>query len=151
MTGFVRQTEKIVHMTCSLALPAITTIVPITGLELAIAAFVLTLAIMVSTWLLYAEAMRLRRLHKSGGAGLYHYPWAVIVLGVGLPFDALANVVVGAYWCELPRWSNGEWLLTTRLDRWARSSEKPTRAAWAQKVCRLLNRHDANHCFAGDQ
>lgn len=105
----------------------------------------------LTTWILYVEAMRLKRIRDAGGVKLWHYPWAVVVLGVGLPVDFLLNVVVGAYWREAPKWGDKEWLLTARLDRWARAEDYPARRQFARRVCKLLNKHDEDHCFDGSK
>lgn len=108
-----------------------------------------SLLLLLATWWLYAEAMRLKRLRDRGDIKLWHYPWAVVILGIGLTLDAVANLIVGAYWREAPRWGDGEILLTARLERWAHDDSNPERQAFAWRVCKKLNKHDYRHCFDG--
>ena len=141
----MRQVLKIVELTAAMVLPVALIFAPASpaGAALVSAA---TFALAIATFLLYAEAMRLKQLRDDGELSLWHYPWAVVVLGIGLPFDAALNVVAGAYWREWPRWRSGEILLTSRLQRWVRDESYPARRAWAQRVCAILNKHDDGHC-----
>jgi len=115
------------------------------------AVIAITAAIAAITFGLYVAAMRLKTKRDRGELKLFHYPWAVIVLGIGFPFDFVINILVGLAGGELPRWQDDEWLLTARLDRWARDAEHPRRAGFAQRMCKLLNKHDEDHCYAGGE
>ena len=139
----MRGTLKIVELTAAMTLPVAAIFAPASPTAAAITV-VATFALAIATFFLYAEAMRLKDLRDDGELSLWHYPWAVIVLGVGLPFDAALNVVAGAYWREWPRW--GEILLTARLQRWVDDEAYPARRDWARKLCAILNKHDDGHC-----
>ena len=149
MNNFLRQTAKLLVLVIAAAIPGTLALVPVIGWDVVWLLLLWTVALSGLTWVFYVEAMRLKRLRDRGELELWHYPWALIVLGIGLPSDAALNVVVGAWWREAPKWRNGEILLTARLDRWARDDDAPTRQQWAQRVCRKLNKHDEGHCFAG--
>lgn len=149
----LRDAYKLLTLFLTIAFPAFAALVPLTGLELAGSALAWSVILLALTFTLYAEAMRLKTLRKKKEVELWHYPWAFVVLGVGLPLDALSNVVVGAVWREFPRWGDGEWLLTARLDRWARDDEHPSRRDWARRVCVRLSRYDpaGEHCYTGSE
>ncbi|WP_155986827.1 hypothetical protein [Thioalkalivibrio sp. ALE12] len=139
----MRGTLKIAELTAAMALPVALIFAPASPMAAAITVAA-TFFLAIATYRLYAEAMRLKDLRDKNQLSLWHYPWAVVVLGIGLPFDAALNVVAGLYWRERPRW--GEILLTTRLQRWVKDAAHPARQAWAQAVCAELNRHDEGHC-----
>lgn len=139
---------KLLAITSGLVWPATTMLATIDG-RFAIITAAATIGLTLATWVLYVEAMRLKRLRDEGELALWHYPWALVVLPVGLTADFLLNVVVGLYWKEAPRWGDSEWLLTHRLDRWARDPSESDRRNFAWRVCRLLNKHDERHCFDG--
>ena len=144
----IKQTLKLLELMLVASLP-VTITLAFTSVEFAFISLGISIAVALITWLLYTEAMRLKRKWDRENLKLWHYPWAVVVLGIGLPFDALLNVIVGAYWKELPQWQDKEILLTARLDRWAHDDNNPRRQKWAQNVCKKLNKHDENHCFSG--
>lgn len=144
----VKQTLKLLELMLVAALP-VTVPMAFTSPEFAFASLGIGVAVALITFFLYAEAMRLKRKRDRENLKLWHYPWAVVVLGIGLPFDALLNMIVGFYWKELPQWQDKEILLTARLDRWARDDNNPKRQKWAQAVCKRLNKHDKGHCYEG--
>ena len=141
----MRQVLKITELTAVMVLPVALIFAPASpaGAALVSAA---TFALAIATFFLYAEAMRLKQLRDDGELSLWHYPWAVVVLGIGLPFDAALNVAAGAYWREWPRWRSGEILRTSRLQRWVKDEAYPARRDWAKGVCAILNKHDDGHC-----
>ena len=141
----MRDLLKIIELTVAVALPVVLAFAPASPVTAAVV-IAATLFLAVATFILYAEAMRLKRLRDADEIRLWHYPWAVVVLGVGLPFDAALNVVAGAYWREWPRWRSGEILLTSRLQRWVKDEAYPARRDWAKGVCAILNKHDDGHC-----
>ena len=141
----IRQALKITELTAVMVLPVALIFAPASPAAAGITVAA-TFLLAIATFFLYAEAMRLKQLRDDGDLSLWHYPWAVVVLGIGLPFDAALNVVAGAYWREWPRWRSGEILLTSRLQRWVEDEAYPARRAWAKGVCAILNKHDDGHC-----
>lgn len=146
----IKQTLKLLELMLVVALP-VTVPMAFTSPEFALISLGISIAVALITWVLYTEAMRLKRKRDRESLKLWHYPWAVVVLFIGIPFDAILNVIVGAYWKEWPKWTDSEWLLTARLDRWAHDDDNPKRQDWAQRVCKRLNKHDEDHCFSGDK
>ncbi|WP_018865132.1 hypothetical protein [Thioalkalivibrio sp. ARh3] len=141
----IRQTLKIVELTAVMVLPVAMVFAPASPAAAAITTAA-TFLLAIATFYLYAEAMRLKRRRDRGELSLWHYPWAFVVLGIGLPFDAALNLVAGLYWREIPRWRSGEILLTDRLQRWVDDEYHPARQEWARDVCAVLNIHDKGHC-----
>lgn len=123
----------------------------------------------VATFIAYLLLMRLKhRRERNGGLEWYHWLWGAPLLVYGIILDAALNVVVGLLGGEVPqlhdpgtRWLRREWLLTARLDRWARCNPGPRamgrfrsqpwrhHQAFARFACRQLNRIDPGHCFVG--
>lgn len=113
----------------------------------AVALYVLALV----TWLFFVAIMHLKIVRKS----LHPFTKfnAYILLVIGLPLDALVNIVVGSIlFLEPPRivggrWlvNDGEWLLTARLARHKRGSG--WRNGMATWLCaHLLDPFDEGHC-----
>ena len=146
MKEFIEDTFKLISLLAGVAIPPTLvlaiTVDPIFGLGTFVAAIILT----VLTWIFYAKVMRLKGMRDNDEIKLYHYPYAFVILPVGLFFDFVLNVVIGAYWKEWPQWQNKEWLLTARLKRWKDEDFYPERVEFATRVCKKLNKHDENHC-----
>lgn len=141
----IKQIIKILSIFSTVAIP-VTTWLMMFSTWFGIATFVFSVILIISTWVLYVEAMRLKRLKDNDSIELYHYPWAIIVLGIGIPLDALLNIVIGLYWKELPKWNDKEILLTNRLQRWKSDDSHLSRQIFAEKICKYLNKHDEDHC-----
>lgn len=98
------------------------------------------------TWLFYVAIMHLKMVRHS------LHPFAkinaYILLAVGLPLDALTNIVVGSLlFLEPPKLAQKEWLLTTRLERHKKHGYgwRKNLAMWM--CANLLDQFDdGNHC-----
>lgn len=147
MKNFIRDTLKLLTLFSAIALPTTLILSFMYDPIFALGTLAASLLLVVVTWIFYAEVMRLKRLRDDEELKLFHCPWALVILPIGLTLDAILNVVVGIYWREyLPKWRSGEWLLTARLKRWKADDSNPIRQAWATRICVKLNKHDEDHC-----
>ena len=102
--------------------------------------------IFVGTWALYVASMQFRhfkdKLHPVAKAHAY------LIGGVMIVLDFVVNILMSIPLLELPRWDQGEFLLSPRLKRW-NSKNDGWRTAVATWLCEhLLNQFDrsGDHC-----
>jgi hypothetical protein len=83
----------------------------------------------------------------------YQKRWRWIAYLMAIPFviqDAIVNIVALTLFGELPKLTKGEWLVTSRLQRWKAMNPKNGRErfrhGFALRVCEVLGRYDPGHC-----
>ncbi len=102
-------------------------------------------AVIYATWIFYTSVMCLRRARDEGRITRVIRPIAYLTLYIGLVLDVFLNTIMSLPFLELPRWFDGEILLTSRLKRLIKGVG--WRARQAKFWCgNFLEPFDQGHC-----
>lgn len=71
-----------------------------------------------ATWMWFTSMMAIKQARDTNGLHGLALVFGYAVLALGIPLDALLNVVSSLIFLEFPRYASNEWLFTARMKRY---------------------------------